>query len=187
MAGARSVYDPAMLYLFDLDGTVIRSFMRDGGADPEVAYDLVELLPGRRDRLHELVSQGHEVGFVTNQGGAAFGYQTKQQVMAKILGVFRSLELPRQPHVIVGPIADVDLTGHATAFVALCHPNATIEELRVDDGWRKPGGGMIVEAMRLYGVDAGATVYVGDRPEDRGAADVAGCSFYWADDFFGRS
>ena len=52
-----------MMYLFDLDGTLIAGYMNGGD------YAHVQPLPGRRKKLAELQSAGHTLGIVTNQGG----------------------------------------------------------------------------------------------------------------------
>ena len=52
------------------------------------------------------------------------------------------------------------------------------------DPLRKPAPGMLIAAMRRFGVTPAETVMVGDRPEDHGAAMNAGCRFVAADAFF---
>jgi len=49
--------------------------------------------------------------------------------------------------------------------------------------WRKPAPGMLLHIIELAGVSAQNTLYVGDRSEDKAAAEAAGCSFQWANDF----
>lgn len=51
---------------------------------------------------------------------------------------------------------------------------------------RKPNPGMLTDAMEFYAIDADHTLMVGDRPEDKRAAENAQCSFVWAWDFFRR-
>ena len=56
-----------MLVLFDLDGTLISSYMEA----PDRRYDAREVLPGRREKLARLLIEGHRVGIATNQAGVA--------------------------------------------------------------------------------------------------------------------
>lgn len=51
--------------------------------------------------------------------------------------------------------------------------------------WRKPNGGMIQQAMLDYGIQNPKQVlFVGDRPEDKGAATAVGVDFIWAKQFW---
>lgn len=159
-----------MLYLFDLDGTLIRSFLREGDAEHD--YDDVEILPGRLERLRELASEDHYTGFglVTNQAGVAMGYQTPEQVHAKIGRVLTELEF---------------FFGHPfSVHIAMHHPNARLEQWKADDGRRKPGGGMIVEAIRAHIVMREDTVFVGDMVTDMEAAAEAEVTYVDAAEFF---
>jgi D-glycero-D-manno-heptose 1,7-bisphosphate phosphatase len=154
-----------MLFLFDLDGTLISSYMDAPGR----AYERWEVLPGRRERLAQLVADGHQLGIVTNQGRVAFGRATEEQANDKLAAVLRALDLPAST-----PIA-----------VCFAHPNARLRRYRdpVEAARRKPSGAMIRELMAQYPAAAGV-VYVGDRPEDEGAALDAGVTFVPAEIFF---
>lgn len=157
------------LYLFDLDGTLIRSFMREGHAN---AYDNVEVLPYRRQRLAELRGAGHRLAGVTNQGGVAFGYQTEQQVMDKMQRIVDALGMPR---------------GDFPVYVCFAHPKATVDGYADPEECerRKPQPGMLFEAMRNADTSPEGTVFVGDMESDRQAAELAGTRYVDAEDFFG--
>lgn len=175
-----------MLYLFDIDGTLVRSFMREGGAISQ-SYDLVELLPGRRERLESLRGRGHQVALVTNQGGVAFGYQSVARVLDKMGRVLDALGLHDGTSgfpLCCGPDCD---TQQRLLYVSLGHPNAKVSEWQTatDDDWRKPGGGMLRKAMADHGQAPECTVFVGDMDSDRAAADAAGVSYSDAVSFFG--
>ena len=49
---------------------------------------------------------------------------------------------------------------------------------------RKPKPDMLLELMADSGYTAADTVFVGDQETDRQAAEAAGVSFFWANDFF---
>jgi D-glycero-D-manno-heptose 1,7-bisphosphate phosphatase len=156
-----------MLFLFDIDGTLISSYM--DSLDRE--YDRWKVLPGRRQRLNQLLAEGHQLGVVTNQAGVAFGYVTEDQVHAKLRKVLGSLNLPETT-----PIA-----------VCFAHPKARSPQYRdpSEVSRRKPSGAMIRELISRYPDDAAdGVLYIGDRPEDAEAAANAGVQFVPADTFF---
>lgn len=162
-----------MLYLFDIDGTLIRSFLREGDAEHD--YDDVELLPRRNEAIADLIaSNGSEyVGFglVTNQAGVAMGYQTVEQVHAKLAVVVRKL----------GFFDGCPFSIH----VCFYHPEAKLEEWRMDPcPRRKPGPGMIREAIDAHRVLPAKTLFVGDLDSDREAAEAAGVAYRDAGWFF---
>jgi D-glycero-D-manno-heptose 1,7-bisphosphate phosphatase len=157
-----------MLYLFDLDGTLITSYMDC----PERDFTQWTPLPGRVERLAQLRDAGHQVGVVTNQAGVAFGHVSETDVSTKLVAVLSQLDLP-----LSTPVR-----------VCYAHPTATIAHYRdpAQVARRKPSGTMIREVMALFGEQAAqGVVYVGDRPEDEAAARDAGVTFAWARDFFG--
>lgn len=156
-----------MLYLFDLDGTLISSYLDRPGR----VYDQWEVLPSRRERLAELRAAGHTVGIATNQAGVAFGFVTEDQVREKIGRVLEALGLP----------ADTPYTA------CFGHAQARLPQYRAPEqlACRKPSGHMITEMLeRFPEAAAEGTVYVGDRPEDRAAAEDAGVAFVPAEAFF---
>lgn len=154
------------LIVFDMDGTLIRSFLREGA--PREEYDRVELLPGVRDSLAQLHAEGIKLALATNQGGVAFGYQTEDQVYAKLARVCDALGVPLSLHVAFG---------HRHAKVA---PYMAAEHVRK----RKPSPIMLYEAMAAHGVGPGDTLFVGDHDTDRQAAHRAGCDYADVAEFF---
>jgi D-glycero-D-manno-heptose 1,7-bisphosphate phosphatase len=154
------------LYIFDVDGTLIRSFLREGA--PREEYDRVEALPGRVEKLHELHLGGAKLALATNQGGVAFGYQTEEQVARKLAAVLALFEVPMTLHVAYG------------------HPKATVTEYRKREHVRrrKPSCVMLVDAMFVAGVPPARAMFVGDHDTDEEAARRAGCAYRDAEEFF---
>lgn len=173
-----------MLYIFDLDGTLIEGFLKeepcdgcDGGGKVmyggviddcdvcrgrghklvNVDYDTITWLPGRAEFVNSLRKAGHYVAIATNQTGVSFGYQTEEQVRAKLQRVADELD-----RVAVYTVFDY----HDTVN-------------------RKPGPGMLQRAMADHAVPPWRTIMVGDMATDRTAAEAAGCAFAWANSFFG--
>jgi len=155
-----------MLYLCDLDGTLITSYMDNPGRD----YHVWQPLPGRGLKIRALRRAGHTVGVVSNQGGVAFGKITEADWEQKIGEVCAWLGIDWEA-------------------VYVCFADARSSDLRYNDPRevrrRKPSGAMIVEAMQRWGYGFEQTVFIGDRTEDQQAAADAGVRFQWADQFFG--
>lgn len=155
------------LILFDIDGTLVTT---KSGGDFRKGADDWQWLPGRLAKCQELYTGGTKIAVVTNQGGVAFGYMPKEEIT----------------HEIVRVVEDITGIAYYPAAVNICytHPKAKLEEYRQDDRRRKPGPGMLEEAMETFGVSSQDTLMVGDRPEDEQAARNAGVAFMWADVFF---
>ena len=167
-----------MLYLFDLDGTLITSYM--DAADRN--YNIWEVLPGRSERIETLLAAGNRVGIVTNQAGVAHGHISEGDVRAKLHQVATALGFEG---VTIHDGGVAHMTGAGELPVWVCYDDARGRDPRYrrGAGRRKPSGAMIREAMgefATYGV-----LYVGDREEDYAAArDAGGVSFQWAHIFF---
>ena len=155
-----------MLYLFDLDGTLITSYMDNPNRD----YHTWQPLPGRGRRIRELRGAGHVVGIVSNQAGVAFGLIAERDWDEKIFEVCQRLGIDQDA-------------------IYVCFADARSKDARYRDlreiVRRKPSGAMIREAMARWAYGPEQTIYVGDRHEDQGAARDAGVRFEWADHFFG--
>jgi HAD superfamily hydrolase (TIGR01662 family) len=177
-----------MLYLFDLDGTIIRSFLREGAPRTPAEYAKVELLPRRLDRLRGL-EVAHTIAFVTNQGGVAFGYQTVQEVISKVVTINNTAlgdgHVRLMGRLLTCSSPERERIAPALFYIAYTHPKATIERYKTDDDWRKPGAGMIRRAIDDYRSTTPDTLFVGDMDSDRECAANAGVSYEDAEDFFG--
>jgi D-glycero-D-manno-heptose 1,7-bisphosphate phosphatase len=171
----------ARLVLFDRDGTLT---VPASGATFPKSVDDQQWMPGRLERLRELRAQGVYTAIVTNQGGAAWGIFTPEE-MLEVLG----------KQCKEGRINTVFVCFHDTSEKA--QQRAKIKALTGDEGYRgytalykghhrrKPSPGMLLEAMDHFGVGSEETLMVGDRPEDEKSAQAAGCRFVWAWEYFG--
>lgn len=164
-----------MLYLFDLDDTLISGYMNNPGKN----YDGWMVLPGRKAVLNKLIMRGDTICIVTNQGGVAFGFVTEEAADRKIDQALRALGLfnprwdgsprPRQVYACYSDTRGIAPWNDPT-----------------DAARRKPSGAMIHEAMSDHPQAAALGVLmVGDREEDQQAAQAAGVPFQWAHVFFG--
>ena len=155
------------LVIFDVDGTLVTT---KSGKDFRKGADDWQWLPGRLEKCQELYSSGVKIAVATNQGGVAFGFLSKEEIT----------------HEIVRVVGDITGIAYYPSAVNICytHPKASIEEYRQDDVRRKPGPGMLIEAMETFGTTPQETLMAGDRPEDEQSARNAGVAFMWADEFF---
>ena len=150
------------LAIFDVDGTL--AIPKSGETFRRSADDW-KLLPGRIERLKQLKADGVALAIATNQGGVAFGHMMQKDIYIEICKLQDDLGIHR-------------------AYICYSHPYAKIDKYRIDDDRRKPGPGMLLEAMQHAGVLPSETLMVGDRPEDEEAAKRAGVAFCLADEFF---
>ena len=155
-----------MLYIFDLDGTLIESYM-----NPKRPFARVAVLPRRIEVLGDLRRQGHKIAIATNQGGVAFGYNTETEVQDKISRALKALGLEDD------------------TFVAVCYSDRRARNPAynrpADYARRKPSGAMLREAMAAWPeATQQGVLYVGDRPDDESAAQDAGVPFEWEREFF---
>lgn len=149
------------LYIFDKDGTLCRN---KNGKTFINSIDEQELIPGVKEKIDSLRSDGHLIGIASNQGGVAFGHMTYRQAS--------------------------DILEHASQLIGgadwwvFCpfHPEATEPQFKMNSSDRKPGPGMLLEIMAV--LDEQEAIFIGDRAEDQEAAKRAGVKFVWASDFF---
>lgn len=157
--------DKFRLAIFDVDGTLVEP---KSGATFRKTADDWQWLPGRLEKLAELKAQGIRLAVATNQGGVAFGYMQAQDILAELTRTIKEAGIP---------------TGGL--YVCYTHPKASIEQYRdEEDNRRKPGPGMLLDAMRDFEAEPEETLFVGDRPEDEQASIAANTAFQWAEDFF---
>jgi HAD superfamily hydrolase (TIGR01662 family) len=172
------------LFLFDLDGTLIRSSLDE----PRQDYAIVEVLPRRVERLQELFAHGNSVAIVTNQGGVAFKYVSVDAMQDKLVAAARACGITRDLRMVVGPISAEPQRPDVVSIYVCFHDvrgKAPFDN-PVYAARRKPNPDMIWEATADYPEAAGIGVLmVGDRQEDEVAARNARVGFEWSHVFFG--
>lgn len=153
------------LIIFDADGTLRRCTVPNQLVP--IADDEWELLPGVKEALAQIEwgsprAGGVAVGVASNQSWVAKGRVSEEmarQLLANM--IFKAMGF--QP-----PLWAIELCPHAAGSNCRC---------------RKPKPYMLKEIMGRWGVEPNATLFVGDSPTDRQAAEAAGCWFAWAEDF----
>ena len=168
------------LHIFDLDGTLAETWK-------------AQLLPGVAERISELTG---DIAVATNQAGVAWNavegepYPRPADIGHRLRAV--ADKVPRLGNALwLVAIGDDNVShpprrwrGLAAGVTQAAAPLWV--RTSSDRAWRKPQPGMLLEACRAFRVDPEGTLFVGDRQDDAGAAEAAGITFIYADEYFGR-
>lgn len=164
------------LVCLDLDGTIVKSALVEVDGKlrrmPENVYPEPTLAPNVYEVLERAALEGDSFAIVTNQGGVSLGLHTEAEVYQRIARAVALLKgfwaSPFSIHVCFT---------HKRGYVAGY-------KLEGEDPRRKPGPGMILEAMNAHGFEQTDTLMVGDLGSDSDAALAAGVDFIVAGDYF---
>lgn len=135
---------------------------RDGTINKQVGYcgdpGMIELIPGAARAVRNLNELGVLTIVVTNQSAVARGLITEEQVRRVNAEV--ALQVARESG------------GRFDAFYyAPYHPTEGDDPRYTNDSdWRKPGGGMLRQAAKDFGLDLARCFMVGDADIDHNAA-----------------
>ena len=156
------------LIMFDADGT-LRYCTVEGQPCPNTD-DEWKLYPGVRETLAGYSwggpgQPGTGAAIASNQGGVGVGYFTLDTARRLLEETFR------EAFGFPAPEGTVELCPHVPHSGCAC---------------RKPEPRMLNDLIARFGVRPPEALYVGDRDNDREAAERAGCDFMWAWEFFGR-
>jgi len=120
-----------------------------------------ELLPGAAAAIRRLNEAGVPVVVVTNQGGVALEYISRDDLEA----IHDKMErLLAEDGAYVNAV-----------YAALTHGKGTVPELAKESRYRKPAPGMIEQARDDLGIDPHRSYMVGDTTTDMLAGEQAGC------------
>jgi len=171
-----------MLTIFDLDQTLVERYT----ARP---------LPGVATVLAGLAAKGTQLTIATNQAGPAWRiwtgkerFPTTEQICERFTAVAQALPSLRAATWLVAVYdARVNLTpDQFEELTEAFNRSSTTLDLRAaaDPMWRKPQPGMLWEACRLNGVSTAEACFIGDMDSDAQAAQLAGMTFYSANNYF---
>jgi HAD superfamily hydrolase (TIGR01662 family) len=170
-----------MLYIFDLDGTLVESY----GTRP---------LDGIPEQLARLQEEGHVLAVATNQAGPAWGLATgkaKYPTPESLGDRFRDIagELPVLADVPwFVAVGDTRLSLDADAYAQLVRVFRDAGKpldlhISADPAWRKPLPQMLLAACQHYRLPPDQAVFVGDYDTDEQAATAAGIAFVSIEQF----
>jgi HAD superfamily hydrolase (TIGR01662 family) len=143
--------------LFDYDGTLRKT--KSGDIYPTDPSD-IEILPGRKEKIKELKSQGYIILGVSNQSGVAKGKLTYEMAEKCFQKTNELLDFD----------IDVRFCSHKVPPIT-CY-------------CRKPGVGFGVEFIEKYKLDPSQCIMVGDMKSDETFAKRCGFKFMHVDKFF---
>ncbi|HEY9761767.1 MAG TPA: HAD-IIIA family hydrolase [Trichocoleus sp.] len=162
--------------MVDMDGTVREPL---SGAQYFEHPEDQKRIEGAQLAIQAYREQGLVVG-ITNQGGVAAGHKSLEACIREqqfTLQLFPELE-----EIYFCPDFQGRKCFRVTREGAHNH-NKTHSKAPWSGQFRKPGAGMLKLAMHLHKQKPEDCLYVGDRTEDRTAAQRAGVSFLWAEDW----
>jgi D-glycero-D-manno-heptose 1,7-bisphosphate phosphatase len=137
---------------------------RDGVVNEEVGYlhraEEVRFVDGIFSLCLTAAALGYRLIVVTNQAGIARGFYSEEDF--EVLMEFMRGELLAE-----GVTLDA-------VYYCPFHPERGVGKYKQEHEDRKPGAGMLRRGAREFGVDLSASVLVGDRCSDVGAANAAG-------------
>ena len=139
---------------------------RDGVITQEPPYhahklNQLKLIPRAADAIRRLNENSFTVIIVSNQAGIARGYYKEEDTT-----LFNQA--------LIGKLAG---DGAYINAIYYCphHPDAVIDELRVDCDCRKPRPGLLLKAKEELNIDLNQSFMVGDKLSDIEAGKRAGC------------
>lgn len=106
---------------------------------------------------------GYKTFIVTNQAIVARGMITENK-LHRLHEEYKTLLVKKNPNAIIDKI-----------YFCPHHPNANLEEYRINCNCRKPKSGMILQAQREFDIDLAESFMIGDRVSDIAAGNYAGC------------
>lgn len=192
------------LLLLDLDGTVTTP--ESGNIFPASAIDQ-KIIPGVHEKIKQYRAAGYDIVIVSNQGGIEARYKSIDTTIAQFQYVLSLL--PEVSHAYFSCednyknkpawkkfLSNSNIYYRNDAykvskylakkvnFRALNKAYSIYTKNELPLIFRKPNEGMLFAAWKDFGYPyLNNVVMVGDRTEDKQAADYLECNFIWAKDF----
>ena len=140
---------------------------RDGVLVKDVGYPItpadIEWIPEAFEALRLIKNSGYRLIIVTNQSAVARGYATFSELVTTqsfISDRFRA-----------------EGCEFDAVYVAPTHPDGSVWPFNRHSTWRKPGAGMIKQAIADFNIDVGAAALVGDSVRDLEAGNACNLGY----------
>ena len=174
------------LLLLDKDGTLVRPKSRRKYV--QNPWDQKPIV-GVQKVVTNYKQDGWTIVICSNQGGVEAGHKTLQEAMQEMkfcLELFPEIEEcyfcpDLQGKKCLRYWRNEDWQDNHIFYSPTS--NQTVE-LKLQGKFRKPGPGMLLLAQQIH--NASECLFVGDRPEDKGAAEAADIPFVWAKQFIAK-
>lgn len=147
----------------DRDGVIneLIYYPDQGSVDSPFTEGQFKLLPNVGEAIKKFRQMGFKVVLVSNQPGIAKGYLS-EEAFEKIRETMRG-ELDKE-----GAYLDRE-------YYCFHHPEAKVEQLKVNCGCHKPKPGLLLQAAKEMNIDLSQSWMVGDGLTDVKAGKRAGC------------
>jgi len=170
------------LLLLDKDGTLVKP--KSGAEFIQEPWDQEPLL-GTQEAVKHYSKLGWTIAICSNQGGIQAGHKTLGECFDEMrfcLRLFPQIEECYFCPSFQGRDCWRVWANDAVLCTSKTHP--LIAELQIEGTFRKPGKGMLTLAANIYGAEE--CWYIGDRDEDKQAAQAAEVNFLPASIFHDR-
>lgn len=160
------------LLMVDLDGTIRRCKSDPAGFinKPEDQ----ELIPGAVEALTDYFNKGWIIVGISNQAGVHYGHKTLDSCLEEQRHTLKLAKHLLSTIYICPDLGDICWEVFSTG-------GRRFSRDTIDYGFRKPDPGMLIlaveEFINYWEEDSVKTLYVGDREEDKLAAEAAGIEF----------
>lgn len=194
-------YPKHKILLIDMDGTLVTT--KSGKPFPENYSDRLPslYLPAILQRYKD---EGWAIAMVTNQGGIEAGFKTIEDTVKElryVMNLYPMIDLAyfspedsdrtwwRKLQTFLGIRADTCYLVSKCNFQKIDKKYFTDDWIMYNGGrdrfrFRKPGAGkLFVAASVLCNEGWSQALMVGDREDDKGAAETFGCYFEWVEEF----
>ncbi len=147
----------------DRDGVIneLVYYPDHGIVDSPFSVDHLRIYPWTSEAICTLHEMGFKVILVSNQPGVAKGFFPMET-----FEVIRKTIVDRLTQ--DGAVLDGE-------YYCMHHPNATVDELRINCNCRKPESGLILQAAEDMNIDLASSWMIGDGLTDIQAGKTSGC------------
>lgn len=151
----------------DRDGTILKEIQSDNPSEPQslgylIKTEQVELIEGSAEAIAIACSLGFKIIVITNQSAIARGWLSIEE-LENINSRMSELLSKENDKAVIDDL-----------FFSPYFKEGTVKEYSVESNMRKPGTGMIDEAVKKHNIDLGSSYIIGDAYSDMKTGENAG-------------